>query len=174
MPPSLTQPLTMRTFGMNTQVRYLDDVAKASATFKTQNTQTLASLVWEFFEFWAWKHSYPHDVISIRNGRVISKASKDWTKRIGRDRHLVCVEDPFVLSHDLGRTVDMKSKDVIRKEFFRAGTILRDYEECFEMLFEEYSSRRPSSGHHGGRHRSMPPRSGQPRGKDKPRGVFVK
>ena len=137
----LVYPMTIDTVVDSWKVAYLDDVTVAKQAFKTQNTQTLASLVWEFFEFWAWKHSYPHDVISIRKGRIVSKASKDWTKRIGRDRHLVCVEDPFVVSHDLGRTVDMRSKDVIRKEFFRAATVLRDYDDCFELLFEGYSCR---------------------------------
>ena len=94
----LVYPMTIDTVVDSWKVAYLDDVTVAKQAFKTQNTQTLASLVWEFFEFWAWKHSYPHDVISIRKGRIVSKASKDWTKRIGRDRHLVCVEDPFVVS----------------------------------------------------------------------------
>ncbi len=162
-------PMTIDTVVDSWKVAYLDDVSIAKRAFKTQNTQSLASLVWEFFEFWAWKHSYPHDVVSIREGRIVSKASKDWTKRIGRDRHLVCVEDPFVLSHDLGRTVDMRSKDVIRKEFFRAGTVLRDYEDCFELLFEGYTSRPArhrtpgSNSKRGGRGQARRPNN--PRGK---------
>jgi DNA polymerase sigma len=162
-------PMTIDTVVDSWKVAYLDDITVAKQAFKTQNTQTLASLVWEFFEFWAWKHSYPHDVISIRKGQIVSKASKDWTKRIGRDRHLVCVEDPFVLSHDLGRTVDMRSKDVIRKEFFRAGTVLRDYDDCFELLFEGYTSRPArqrtpgSNSKRGGRGQARRPN--QPRGK---------
>ena len=31
------------------------------------------------------------------------------TMRIGSERHLVCIEDPFELSHDLGRTIDRSS-----------------------------------------------------------------
>jgi hypothetical protein len=27
------------------------------------------------------------------------------TTRVGTERHLLCIEDPFELSHDLGRTV---------------------------------------------------------------------
>ena len=29
--------------------------------------------------------------------------------RVGSERHLVCIEDPFELSHDLGRTIDRSS-----------------------------------------------------------------
>lgn len=124
------------------KVQYFDQVSQLKTYgFESKNTQNLAELVWEFFEFWAWKHNYLHDVVSIRLGKIISKESKDWTKRVGRDRHLLCVEDPFLLSHDLGRTVDMKSKDVMRKEFFRAATILRDFPVPENALFEPYTAR---------------------------------
>lgn len=38
-----------------------------------------------------------------------SKEEKDWTRRIGNERHLICIEDPFETSHDLGRVVDRHS-----------------------------------------------------------------
>ena len=138
------------------KVEYFDQVSDLkSYNFESKNTQSLAELVWEFFEFWAWKHNYLHDVVSIRLGKIISKESKDWTKRVGRDRHLLCVEDPFLLSHDLGRTVDMKSKDVMRKEFFRAATILRDFVVPEDALFEPYTARqRALSTHRHGPGRS--------------------
>lgn len=124
------------------KVEYFDHISELKKyKFESDNSQSLAELVWEFFEFWAWKHNYLHDVVSIRLGKIISKESKDWTKRVGRDRHLLCVEDPFLLSHDLGRTVDMKSKDVMRKEFFRAATILRDFKIPENALFEPYTAR---------------------------------
>lgn len=65
-----------------------------------------------FFDYWAWRHDYNNGVVSVRLGRPISKADKDWTKRQGSERHLVCIEDPFELSHDLGRTIDKHSVQV--------------------------------------------------------------
>lgn len=131
------------------RVEYFNQVSDLKKyKFESENTQSLANLVWEFFEFWAWKHNYLHDVVSIRLGKIISKESKDWTKRVGRDRHLLCVEDPFLLSHDLGRTVDMKSKDVMRKEFFRAATILRDFNVPEDALFEPYTARQRTFGNY--------------------------
>ena len=50
----------------------------------------------------------------------------------------VCIEDPFELSHDLGRTVDRQTKSVLHKEFIRAATLLRDAPEPLPRLFEPY------------------------------------
>jgi len=84
--------------------------------------------------------------VSIRTGTVLSKESKDWTKRVGSERHLLCVEDPFELSHDLGRTVDPQTRDVMLKEFLRAATLLRDADDPMEQIFEAYKARRPQPG----------------------------
>jgi len=122
------------------KVSYFDNVEELQG-FGSKNAQTLAELVWQFFEYWAWRHDYQHSVVSIRLGKAITKEDKEWTKRVGRDRHLLCVEDPFLLSHDLGRTVDRQSKDVMRKEFFRAATIMRDHLHPEIKLFEKFVPR---------------------------------
>ncbi|KAL0397820.1 UNVERIFIED_CONTAM: UTP:RNA uridylyltransferase 1 [Sesamum calycinum] len=54
-----------------------------------------------------------------------SKRAKDWTRRVGNDRHLICIEDPFEVSHDLGRVVDKYSIRVLREEFERAAEIMQ-------------------------------------------------
>jgi SET domain-containing protein len=67
-----------------------------------------------------------------------SKRDKDWTRRIGNDRHLICIEDPFETSHDLGRVVDKRSIKVLREEFERAADIMQyDPNPCIK-LFEPY------------------------------------
>ena len=119
---------------------FFDD-ANALNGFGEENKQNLAELIWEFFEYWAWKHNYSHGVISVRVGALLSKEGKGWTRRIRNERHLLCVEDPFVLSHDLGRTVDPQTRDVLRKEFWRAATILRDSDDPFHELFEVFQRR---------------------------------
>ena len=134
LPPTVS--VTVREW----KAEFFDD-AEALKGFGLENKQTLAELVWQFFEYWAWKHDYMHGVISIRTGSVITKDEKDWTRRIGNERHLLCVEDPFELSHDLGRTVDKQTRDVMRKEFLRAATLLRDSDEPLEQIFELYRPR---------------------------------
>ncbi|KAJ7557051.1 hypothetical protein O6H91_05G109900 [Diphasiastrum complanatum] len=106
--------------------------------FGFQNKETLGELVASFFEYWAFHHDYNHLVISVRTGGFLSKDEKDWTRRIGNDRHLICIEDPFEVSHDLGRVVDKRSIRVLRDEFYRAANIMRHDCNPSVTLFEPY------------------------------------
>ncbi|XP_076929972.1 UTP:RNA uridylyltransferase 1-like [Bidens hawaiensis] len=116
---------------------YFDQVEKLQG-FGSRNGESIAQLVWAFFNYWAYRHDYTNDVISIRMGCLISKREKDWTRRIGNDRHLICIEDPFEVSHDLGRVVDKRSIRVLREEFERAAEVLQyDTNPCVK-LFEPY------------------------------------
>ncbi|KDP28719.1 hypothetical protein JCGZ_14490 [Jatropha curcas] len=119
------------------QCAYFDQVEKLRG-FGSRNKETIAQLVWAFFNYWAYRHDYANAVISIRTGSIISKREKDWTRRIGNDRHLICIEDPFEISHDLGRVVDKYSIKVLREEFERAADIMQyDPNPCV-TLFEPY------------------------------------
>ena len=67
-----------------------------------------------------------------------SKREKERTRRVGNDHHLTCIEDPFEISHDLGRVVDKRSIKVLRGEFERAAEIMQyDPNPCVK-LFEPY------------------------------------
>ncbi|KAK2972547.1 hypothetical protein RJ640_014271 [Escallonia rubra] len=121
----------------STECAYFDQVEKLSG-FGSHNRESIGQLVWAFFNYWAYCHDYANDVISVRTGSMLSKHEKDWTRRVGNDRHLICIEDPFELSHDLGRVVDKFSIRVIREEFERAAEILQcDPDPCV-MLFKPY------------------------------------
>ena len=73
-----------------------------------------------------------------KSSLIISKRDKDWTRRVGNDRHLICIEDPFETSHDLGRVVDKHSIRVLREEFERAAEVMQyDPNPCVK-LFERY------------------------------------
>lgn len=67
-----------------------------------------------------------------------SKHDKDWTRRVGNDRHLICIEDPFEISHDLGRVVDKYSIRVLREEFERAAEIMQYDSDPWVTLFKPY------------------------------------
>lgn len=54
----------------------------------------------------------------------------------------MCIEDPFELSHDLGRTVDRQTRAVLHKEFTRAATLLRDRVDPMDELFSPYKAGR--------------------------------
>lgn len=119
------------------QCAFFDQVERLRH-FGSHNKESIAQLVWAFFNYWAYHHDYANDVISIRTGSIISKREKDWTRRKGNDRHLICIEDPFEISHDLGRVVDKFSIKVLREEFERAAYIMQyDPDPCV-TLFEPY------------------------------------
>ncbi|KAK8718373.1 hypothetical protein V6N13_045609 [Hibiscus sabdariffa] len=110
----------------NIECAYFDKVEQLS-NFGSPNKETVAQLVWGFFNYWAYGHDYANSVISVRTGSIISKQEKDWTRRVGNDRHLICIEDPFEISHDLGRVVDKFSIRVLREEFERAADVIQAY-----------------------------------------------
>ncbi|MCD7467620.1 hypothetical protein HAX54_005163 [Datura stramonium] len=121
----------------NIKCAYFDKVEKLYG-FGSHNGESLAQLVWAFFNYWAYCHDYANDVISVRSGSTLSKRVKDWTRRIGNDRHLICIEDPFEVSHDLGRVVDKFSIRVLREEFERAAEIMQYAPNPCVKLFEPY------------------------------------
>ncbi|KAL8160131.1 hypothetical protein V2J09_001668, partial [Rumex salicifolius] len=113
---------------------YFDKVDRLQ-NFGARNREGIAQLVWGFFNYWAYSHDYTNNVVSVRTGSIISKQGKDWTRRIGNDRHLICIEDPFETSHDLGRVVDKNSIRVLREEFERAAEVMQfDSNPCRELL----------------------------------------
>ncbi|KAL9434995.1 hypothetical protein AB3S75_021290 [Citrus x aurantiifolia] len=116
---------------------YFDQVDKLHG-FGSRNKESIARLVWAFFNYWAYGHDYASNVISVRTGSTISKQEKDWTRRIGNDRHLICIEDPFEVTHDLGRVVDKFSIKVLREEFERAAEIMQHDPNPCVKLFEPY------------------------------------
>lgn len=121
----------------DTYCSYFDQVDRL-CNFGRNNKETIARLVWGFFYYWAYCHDYANTVISVRTGSILSKREKDWTRRIGNDRHLICIEDPFETSHDLGRVVDKRSIKVLREEFERAADIMQNDPNPCIKLFEPY------------------------------------
>nr|GMD36469.1 UTP:RNA uridylyltransferase 1 [Ipomoea batatas] len=121
----------------NVECTYFDKMEELRG-FGSKNRESVAHLVWAFFNYWAYCHDYANDVISVRTGSIVSKRAKDWTRRIGNDRHLICIEDPFEVSHDLGRVVDKFSIRVLREEFERAAEIMQHDANPCVTLFEPY------------------------------------
>ncbi|CAL4890360.1 unnamed protein product [Urochloa decumbens] len=120
-----------------TECAYFDKVHELQ-DFGAENKESLAELLWAFFHYWAFHHDYRRDVISVRIGNKISKQEKNWTTRVGNDRHLMCIEDPFETGHDLGRGVDRQTIRILREEFERAASVLQYDDDPCVTLFERY------------------------------------
>ncbi|XP_039845596.1 UTP:RNA uridylyltransferase 1-like isoform X2 [Panicum virgatum] len=116
---------------------YFDEVHQLQ-DFGAENKESIAELLWAFFHYWAFHHDYRHAVISVRIGSIISKQEKNWTTRVGNDRHLMCIEDPFEIGHDLGRVVDRQTIRILKEEFERAAAVLQYNDDPYVALFEPY------------------------------------
>lgn len=52
------------------QCAFFDQVERLRH-FGSHNKESIAQLVWAFFNYWAYHHDYANDVISIRTGSII-------------------------------------------------------------------------------------------------------
>ncbi|KAK9729517.1 hypothetical protein K7432_000202 [Basidiobolus ranarum] len=112
---------------------FFDNITDLPKHWQSQNNETLGELLYEFFRYYASDFSYYGSVLSVRTGQVINKEEKGWTSEATResgpsahvqDRYWVCIEDPFEITHNLGRPVSKNSLYTIRGEFMRAANIL--------------------------------------------------
>jgi terminal uridylyltransferase len=108
----------------------------------TSNTEPLGVLLRNFFHYYAAQgqhvigggFNWMRDVISIRSpSGIITKEVKGWTGaktvqmgdgREVRQRYLLAIEDPFEVSHNVGRPVTHNGIVTVRDEFRRCWRIL--------------------------------------------------
>lgn len=79
-----------------------------------------------YFRF-AIEFDYDNHVISVREGCYLTKESKGWHIP-GKQYKLICVEEPFDTTRNLGNSSDMTSSKGLKEEFRRALDIL--YQKC--------------------------------------------
>ena len=72
-----------------------------------KNRAGIAELLASFFRAFAHDFTFRDSVVSIREGRLLTKEEKEWTSKNNSrtDRFWWCIEDPFELDHDLGSVV---------------------------------------------------------------------
>ena len=78
--------------------------------------------------------------LTLNPGDSSGLLSEAWSqKEVVVSKGGVClVQDPFEVSHDLGRTVDRQTSGVLHKEFDRAACILRDLPQPLDKLMDPY------------------------------------
>jgi DNA polymerase sigma len=92
--------------------------------FGTQNVDSVAELLYGFFRFYAYDYDYIEKVVCIRKASALAKSDKGWSKSQFRENNWICIEDPFEVTHNLGRVCDKESLNFIRSEFRRASKVL--------------------------------------------------
>jgi len=100
------------------------------------NGSELGLLLVGFFYFYAKLFPIKEAVISVRKGDMLSKKDKGWEKPKERNRHVICIEDPFDVDLDLGRYVDELTIKDIQQELGRAVDILLQKGDLEQVLKE--------------------------------------
>jgi len=99
--------------------------------FGSLNNESLGQLLFSFFAFYALEYDWENSVVSVRTGKFLRKEECLWNKKIDfvtMDRFLFAIEDPFEVTHNLGRLVDRSNLKIIQSEFLRAYKLLcKDY-----------------------------------------------
>ncbi len=146
--PSLHQrhrDKSMRRDGRKSE--FADDLNKLRG-FGGKNKDSLGTLLFQFFRFYAHEFDYDKNVLSVREGKLLSKTEKGWLHGVN---NMLCIEEPFNTSRNLGNTADDHSFRGLHLEMRRAFDLLSEgkFEECCEQFVfpkeEERIFQKPSS-----------------------------
>lgn len=110
-----------------------DDDIDSLRGFGLNNKETLGGLLFAFFKKYGHELDYERKVISVRQGKLLSKEEKKW-QYLQNNR--LCVEEPFNTSRNLGNTADDSSVRGLHIEFRRVHKILSekaDLDACCEL-----------------------------------------
>ncbi|KAJ5664973.1 uncharacterized protein N7477_007421 [Penicillium maclennaniae] len=110
-----------------------DDDLDTLQQFGKKNTETSGQLLFAFFRYYGHELDYEKNVISVREGGLVSKDVKGWTFSLN---NRLCVEEPFNTSRNLGNTADDTSFRGLHLELRRAfGYIAKgDLAGCCEQF----------------------------------------
>lgn len=111
--------------------QFADDVPSLLGLGET-NKETLGQLLFHFFRLYAHEIDYEKNVLSVREGQLISKEAKGW--RFSLNNRL-CVEEPFNPERNLGNTADDISFRGLHLELRRAFDLISEakLEECMKQ-----------------------------------------
>ncbi|KAI9743400.1 MAG: hypothetical protein M1818_003247 [Claussenomyces sp. TS43310] len=114
------------------ETEFADNV-EALKGFGETNKETLGELLFHFFRFYGHEIDYDKSVVSVRNGKLISKVDKGWHQATNNS---LCVEEPFNTPRNLGNTADEFSFRGLHMELRRAFDLI--VEARLDACCEEY------------------------------------
>jgi Cid1 family poly A polymerase len=117
------------------------DNLDALRDFGKANKETLGELLFHFFRFYGHEMDYDNYVVSVRNGKLISKLEKGW--HLATNNRL-CVEEPFNINRNLGNTADDFSFRGLHMELRRAFDLIAEANLdtcCDEYVFPKEEER---------------------------------
>ncbi|EEA28999.1 hypothetical protein EYB26_002254 [Talaromyces marneffei] len=114
------------------QVSFDDDLESLRG-YGHANTQSLGELLFHFFRYYGHEVNYEKHVVSVREGKLISKEGKGWHLL---QNNRLCVEEPFNTTRNLGNTADDISFRGLHTELRRAFQAIctADLQKCCEQF----------------------------------------
>ncbi|KAF7713031.1 Uncharacterized protein PECH_003822 [Penicillium ucsense] len=100
-----------------------DDDLDTLRQFGQKNKETVGELFFGFFRYYGHEINYEENVISVREGKLVSKEAKGWHLSVN---NRLCVEEPFNTSRNLGNTADDTSFRGLHMELRRAFKFASD------------------------------------------------
>ncbi|GME33114.1 PAP/25A-associated [Neofusicoccum parvum] len=126
--PSLHQmPFEKHPTETGEESTFFDDLDKVRG-FGAPNKESLGQLLFQFFRLYGHGFDYGRDVVSVRNGRFLTRKEKGWEVDSGNKegRFRLCVEEPFNVSRNLGNSADDYAFRGIHLEIRQAFDLLAD------------------------------------------------
>ncbi|KIK64914.1 hypothetical protein GYMLUDRAFT_220126 [Collybiopsis luxurians FD-317 M1] len=110
---------------------FFDDIDLLRQRWHSENTESVAELLIDFFRYFSRDFPYNSGVASIRAG-ILKKEAKGWQNDVtpgryyndARERNRLCIEDPFETDYNVARCVTKDGLYTIRGEFMRASRVL--------------------------------------------------
>ena len=130
--PSLHKKSHGRKQSTDAKVTGFNDNVDKLRDFGANNKESIGELLFNFFRRYAHDLEFEKDVVSVREGRLISKEAKTWHLM---QNNRLCVEEPFNIERNLGNTADDISFRGIHLELRRAFDLISEarLEECLEQ-----------------------------------------
>ncbi|CEI93391.1 hypothetical protein RMCBS344292_07625 [Rhizopus microsporus] len=127
----------------NDEYYFCDDIKKWKG-FGLKNKESLGGLLYAFFRRFAIEFDYDSQVVSVRQGKYLTKNEKGWDT--GRNRTSLCVEEPFNTQRNLGNSADVTSVLGLRCEFQRCLDLVLDHADL-ETICTPYKHMFHASDH---------------------------
>lgn len=119
---------------------FADNLKKIEG-YGAKNKSSEADLLFQFFRFYAHEFDYDKHVLSVRGGKLMTKAEKKWNYALNNQ---LCVEEPFNVSRNLGNTADEYSFRGLHLELRRAFDLISQAkleEACEQFVFPKEEER---------------------------------
>jgi DNA polymerase sigma len=124
--------------GKPSESEFADDLDKLIG-FGKENKESLGQLLFQFFRVYGYEMDYEKMVISVREGRLLTREEKTWhLAGLKKEaRHRLCVEEPFNTDRNLGNSADDFAWRGIHLELRRAFDLLADHGQL-DKACEQY------------------------------------